>query len=57
MEPERVAELATIAIANRLGEAWISNQPTLSLFYLGQWFPTLMRETLVPKESRMNDER
>jgi len=36
MEPERFAELAGRAIANRLGEAWISLQPGLSLLYMNQ---------------------
>jgi dehydrogenase/reductase SDR family protein 7 len=43
MEASRCAYLMSIAIANKLDEVWISNQPILWLLYAMQYFPTIFR--------------
>ncbi|GFO13180.1 dehydrogenase/reductase sdr family member 7 [Plakobranchus ocellatus] len=43
MSTERCAYLSCVAIANRMFESWISENPALLLFYLQQFFPTHCR--------------
>ena len=40
---ERCAELMAVAMANKLGEVWISNHPTLLFAYLAQYTPDLVK--------------
>lgn len=46
MPTQRCAQLMAIAIANRLGEVWISTQPSLAFAYLAQYMPTITRYLL-----------
>ena len=41
MTAERCAELTTVAMANRIGEAWISKQPILLLTYVAYFMPSV----------------
>ncbi|XP_072030383.1 dehydrogenase/reductase SDR family member 7-like [Amphiura filiformis] len=41
MTAERCAELTTIAMANQLGEVWVSRQPILFLTYFAYYLPHL----------------
>ena len=43
MSTERCAELMTVAIANELYEAWISQNPHLMFAYCAQYIPTTFR--------------
>ncbi|XP_067141928.1 dehydrogenase/reductase SDR family member 7 [Centruroides vittatus] len=49
MPTSRCAQLISVAIANRVDEAWISLQPILFVFYLAQYTPTFFRSFLVKK--------
>lgn len=43
MATDRCAYLTSVAIANKLYEAWISQHPALALVYLTQYFPDFSR--------------
>ncbi|KAK2188664.1 hypothetical protein NP493_126g08024 [Ridgeia piscesae] len=43
MATARCAELAAVAIANRVSEAWVAQQPYLAMFYLAQYMPDISR--------------
>ena len=46
MKTVRCAKLMATSMANRLDEVWICRQPLLSLFYMNQYAPTLMRKVV-----------
>ena len=39
MGTKRCAYLTTVAMANKLSEVWIANQPVLLTLYIGQYLP------------------
>ncbi|BFZ07740.1 hypothetical protein BsWGS_10779 [Bradybaena similaris] len=43
MPTERCAHLTTVAIANKMYEAWVSEHPMLASAYMNQYFPNLLR--------------
>ncbi|PVD28029.1 hypothetical protein C0Q70_10610 [Pomacea canaliculata] len=43
MQVDRCAYLMAVAIANKLNEAWMSNQPELSYVYFNQYMPTFAK--------------
>lgn len=43
MKTERCAQLMTVAMANKLGEAWMTPQPVLLFTYISQYCPDLGR--------------
>lgn len=43
MSAERCADLMAIAIANRMSEVWIANQPALLLMYMNQYLPVITK--------------
>ncbi|RUS78552.1 hypothetical protein EGW08_013695 [Elysia chlorotica] len=47
MTAERCAYLSCVAIANRQYEAWVTQQPILSLIYLMQFFPDVGKWVMV----------
>ncbi|GFO13183.1 dehydrogenase/reductase sdr family member [Plakobranchus ocellatus] len=49
MSTERCAYLSCVAIANRMFESWISENPALLLMYFYQWFPTQFKWILGPR--------
>ncbi|GFY39726.1 hypothetical protein TNIN_344021, partial [Trichonephila inaurata madagascariensis] len=49
MPTDRCARLMAVAIAHKLDEAWICQQPNLLFFYLVQYAPTFFRKVLVGK--------
>lgn len=44
MKTERCADLMTVAIANSLGEVWLSLQPILLITYIAQYMPDTSRK-------------
>lgn len=50
MLTERCAQLCSVAIVNRLDEAWIALNPVLLFLYFSQYAPSLCR-TYVPISS------
>ena len=46
MVPLRCADLAAVAIANKLEEVWICHQPVLTLMYAYQYLPFFARRVL-----------
>lgn len=46
MSTSRCAHLMAIAIINKLDEAWIAQQPVLSMHYISQYFAPLARKIL-----------
>ncbi|CAG0888549.1 unnamed protein product, partial [Darwinula stevensoni] len=46
MTSERCADLIMVAIVNHIDEAWISQQPVLTICYLAQYFPSFMRKAM-----------
>ena len=48
MKTDRCSQLMMTAIANRVDEAWICQQPVLLIYYLSQYAPSLSR-WLVPR--------
>ncbi|GFW79406.1 hypothetical protein TNCV_2478131 [Trichonephila clavipes] len=49
MPTDRCARLMAVAIAHKLDEAWICQQPNLLFFYLVQYAPTFFRKVLIGK--------
>ncbi|CAL1267272.1 unnamed protein product [Larinioides sclopetarius] len=49
MPTERCGRLMAVAIAHKLDEVWICQQPNLMLFYLAQYTPTFFRKILIGK--------
>ncbi|UYV70441.1 DHRS7, partial [Cordylochernes scorpioides] len=43
MSTDRCSHLCAVAIANKLDEVWIAQNPVLILFYLSQYLPTIYR--------------
>lgn len=43
MSAERCADLFAISIANKLLEVWVADQPVLTMYYLNQFIPSLMK--------------
>jgi len=43
MSGERCAELMAVALANKVGEAWLMTQPILGMVYLAQYCPDTFR--------------
>ncbi|CAD5123147.1 DgyrCDS11517 [Dimorphilus gyrociliatus] len=41
MSTERCAKLMVVAVANKIGESWITKQPILLVTYIGQYIPVL----------------
>ncbi|KAK3092638.1 hypothetical protein FSP39_005225 [Pinctada imbricata] len=52
MSTERCAELCAVAMANKLDEVWLSNNPVLFFLYLNQYFPNLAK--IVSKRMGLN---
>ncbi|KAK7056575.1 Dehydrogenase/reductase SDR member 7 [Halocaridina rubra] len=46
MSADHCADLFAIGIANRVAEIWVAPQPVLSLYYLNQYVPGLMKSLL-----------
>ncbi|UYV70440.1 DHRS7 [Cordylochernes scorpioides] len=44
MSTDRCSHLCAVAIANKLDEVWIAQNPVLILFYLSQYLPTIYRK-------------
>ncbi|GFT72093.1 hypothetical protein NPIL_281981 [Nephila pilipes] len=49
MPTDRCARLMAVAIAHKLDEVWICQQPNLLFFYLVQYTPTFFRKVLIGK--------
>lgn len=49
MPTARCSHLISVAIANKVDEAWICLQPILATFYLSQYTPTFFRSVLIKK--------
>ncbi|XP_037565705.1 dehydrogenase/reductase SDR family member 7 isoform X1 [Dermacentor silvarum] len=47
MPTERCAQLIAVAIANKMDEVWISQNPILLLVYLAQYMPSIFRNYVV----------
>lgn len=43
MSAERCADLFAVSIANKLSEVWVADQPVLTMYYLNQFVPSLMK--------------
>ncbi|XP_050023885.2 dehydrogenase/reductase SDR family member 7-like [Dermacentor andersoni] len=43
MPTERCAQLTAVAIANKMDEVWICQNPVLLIMYLGQYMPSIFR--------------
>ena len=46
LQTDRCAYLITVAMANKLSQVWVSQNPVLLLHYLYQYAPTLCRYVL-----------
>jgi len=49
MPTARCGRLMAVAIAHKLDEAWIAQQPSLSLYYFTQYTPTFFRKIIIGK--------
>ncbi|KAG8187398.1 hypothetical protein JTE90_016942 [Oedothorax gibbosus] len=49
MPTDRCGRLMAVAIAHKLDEAWIAEQPNLTFYYLAQYTPTFFRKILIGK--------